>query len=85
MMTILIVVDSLNEFSQLVLLDFEVLDFDRYLFVFPKRDEGKMRLINLCATDRYLSKGYYCSLLAEARTDKVLPSINTINDLIIES
>jgi hypothetical protein len=85
MITTLIVVDSPNEFSQLDLHDCEVIDFDRYLSEFPKRDEGKMRVINLCATDRYLSKGYYCSLLAEARTHKVLPSVNTINDLIIES
>ena len=35
----------------------------------------------MCATDQYLSKGYYCSLLAEARQHKVLPSVNTINDL----
>ena len=73
MITTLIVVDSPNEFSQLDLRDCEVIDFDRYLSEFPKRGEGKMRVINLCATDRYLSKGYYCSLLAEARTHKVLP------------
>lgn len=32
-------------------------------------------------TDQYLSKGYYCSLLAEARSHRVLPSVRTINDL----
>jgi glutathione synthase/RimK-type ligase-like ATP-grasp enzyme len=85
MITTLIVVDSPNEFCQLDLHDCDVIDFDRYLSEFPKRDEGKIRVINLCATDRYLSKGYYCSLLAEARTHKVLPSVNIINDLIIES
>ena len=85
MITTLIVVDSPDEFSQSDLHNCEVVDFDRYLSEYPKRDEGKMRVINLCATDRYLSKGYYCSLLAEARTHKVLPSVNTINDLIIES
>lgn len=85
MITTLIVVDSLNNVSQLVLQNCEVIDFEKYLSEFPKRGEGKMRVINLCATDRYLSKGYYCSLLAEARTHKVLPSVNTINNLIIES
>ena len=35
----------------------------------------------LLITDKYLSQGYYCSLLAEARQHKVLPSVNTINDL----
>lgn len=85
MITTLIVVDSPNDFSQLDLIDCDVIDFDQYLSEYPKRGEGKMRVINLCATDRYLSKGYYCSLLAEARTHKVLPNVNTINNLIIES
>ncbi len=40
-----------------------------------------MLIINLCDTSRYLSEGYYCSLLAEARKHQVLPSVSTINDL----
>lgn len=45
-------------------------------------EEGKtVHLINLSNSYRYLSKGYYCSLLAEARGHKVIPSIKTINDL----
>lgn len=39
------------------------------------------RVVNLCDTDRYLSRGYYCSLLAEARGLKVIPTVSTINDL----
>lgn len=85
MISTLIVVDSPNECHQFDLHDCMVVDFEQYLSEFPKRGEGKMRVINLCATDRYLSKGYYCSLLAEARNHKVLPSVNTINNLIIES
>ena len=85
MITTLIVVDSLSDAYQLHFQNCEVVDFEQHLSQFPKRGEGKMRVINLCATDRYLSKGYYCSLLAEARTHKVLPSVNTINNLIIES
>ncbi|MEQ3639363.1 MAG: RimK-like ATPgrasp N-terminal domain-containing protein, partial [Alteromonas sp.] len=81
MITTLIVVDSLSDAHQLHFQNCEVVDFEQYLSQFPKRGEGKMRVINLCATDRYLSKGYYCSLLAEARTHKVLPSVNTINNL----
>ena len=38
-------------------------------------------VINLCRGYKYLSVGYYCSLLAEARGQWVLPSVKTINDL----
>jgi glutathione synthase/RimK-type ligase-like ATP-grasp enzyme len=43
-----------------------------------KRD---LRVINLCRSYRYLSVGYYCSLLAEARGHKVIPSVRTIQEL----
>lgn len=55
--------------------------FEQYLADYPKLNEPKTRIINLCDTALYLSKGYYCSLLAEARQHKVLPSVSTINDL----
>tara|TARA_R100000005_G_scaffold96599_3_gene84983 strand:- start:6042 stop:7496 length:1455 start_codon:yes stop_codon:yes gene_type:complete len=61
--------------------ELEVVSFERYLVDFPKRNEPKTRLINLCDTEYYLSRGYYCSLLAEARQHKVLPSVSAINDL----
>lgn len=38
-------------------------------------------VINLCRSYKYLSLGYYCSLLAEARGLRVFPSVKTINDL----
>lgn len=38
-------------------------------------------VINLCRGYKYLSVGYYCSLLGEARGQVVLPSVKTINDL----
>ncbi len=40
-----------------------------------------VRIINLCRSYEYLSTGYYCSLLAEARKHKVIPSVKTISDL----
>ncbi|SIS44436.1 RimK family protein [Neptunomonas antarctica] len=58
-----------------------IITFEQYLADYPKRNEPKTRLINLCDTEHYLSRGYYCSLLAEARQHKVLPSVSTINDL----
>ncbi|MGQ8363894.1 RimK family protein [Glaciecola sp. 1036] len=74
----IVVVDNLNEMP---VINASVIDFAQYLADFPKIGEPKTRIINLCATDLYLSKGYYCSLLAEARQHKVLPSVNTINDI----
>lgn len=41
----------------------------------------QLRVINLCRSYRYLSIGYYCSLLAEARGHKVIPSVRTIQEL----
>ena len=38
-------------------------------------------LINLCRSYKHLSVGYYCSLMAQARGQQVLPSVKTINDL----
>ncbi len=59
----------------------DVISFEKYLRDYPKRNEQKTRLINLCDTEHYLSRGYYCSLLAEARKHSALPSVKTINDL----
>lgn len=42
---------------------------------------GDLLVINLCRSQRYQSIGYYCSLLAEARGHRVLPSVRTAQDL----
>ncbi|MCV2885522.1 RimK family protein [Aestuariibacter sp. AA17] len=67
--------------QQLPTLNAKVISFQQYLSEYPKLSEPKTRVINLCDTDKYLSQGYYCSLLAEARQHRVLPSVSTINDL----
>lgn len=41
----------------------------------------KTLVINLCHGYKYLSSGYYCSLLAEARNHTAIPSIKTISEL----
>ncbi|HNG61893.1 MAG TPA: RimK-like ATPgrasp N-terminal domain-containing protein, partial [Cellvibrionaceae bacterium] len=41
----------------------------------------RYRVINLCNQYGYLSTGYYCSLLAEAREHQVIPSVKHIRDL----
>ena len=82
----IVVVDSAANFADAIPdLGVPVIDFNQYLSDYPKKGEPKTRVINLCATDLYLSRGYYCSLLAEARQHRVLPSVNAINDLIIRS
>jgi len=78
MYTTLVVTDSGTELPGV---DLKAIPFDQYLADYPKLGEPRTRIINLCNTERYLSRGYYCSLLAESRKHKALPSVNTINDL----
>ena len=59
----------------------DVITFDDYLHRVHQPDGGRVRVINLCRKYKYLSTGYYCSLLAEARTHHVLPSVRTLNDV----
>ncbi len=40
-----------------------------------------IRVVNLSRTQRYLGEGYYCSLLAEARAHKIIPTVRSIRDL----
>jgi glutathione synthase/RimK-type ligase-like ATP-grasp enzyme len=39
------------------------------------------QVLNLCRADRYQGRGYYVSLLAEARGHRPLPDVKTIEDL----
>lgn len=41
----------------------------------------RYKVINLCRQYSYLSTGYYCSLLAEARHHQVIPAVKHIQDL----
>jgi glutathione synthase/RimK-type ligase-like ATP-grasp enzyme len=40
-----------------------------------------VQVINLCRTGRYQGRGYYVSLLAEARGHRPLPEVKTVEDL----
>ncbi len=44
-------------------------------------DAGGKLIVNLAPDYQYLSTGYYCSLLAEARSQRIIPSVRTIEDL----
>ncbi len=66
----------------------KVITFEEYLEhgypsepVTQGKRAARVRIINLCRNNRYLSTGYYCSLLAEARGHGVIPSVRTLNDL----
>ncbi len=41
-----------------------------------------VKVLNLCPCEEYLSSGYYVSLIAEARGNRTLPSIETISGLV---
>lgn len=58
----------------------QVITFADYLKLQPQKS-SRTRVINLCRNLRYLGKGYYCSLLAEARGHSVIPSVRTLNAL----
>jgi len=44
-------------------------------------DVGRPKLVNLARSYAYQSKGYYASLLAEARGHRVVPSVETMLEL----
>lgn len=47
----------------------------------PEPGIGARQIINLCAVEDYLSQGYYVSLLAEARGQRAIPTIDTVTGL----
>jgi glutathione synthase/RimK-type ligase-like ATP-grasp enzyme len=78
--THLILVENTRDW-QAAFPDVELITARDYLM---KPDQYKTRglhILNLCRSYRYCSTGYYCSLLAEARRHKVIPSVRTITDL----
>ncbi|MFN2359672.1 MAG: RimK family protein [Marinobacter sp.] len=79
MSRLLIVVDRARDWAPYYPSE-DVLTFDQYL-QFTAPASSRVRVINLCQSARYLSRGYYCSLLAEARGHHVVPSVMTLNDL----
>ncbi|MEZ4743146.1 MAG: RimK family protein [Bdellovibrionota bacterium] len=50
-------------------------------FTDPRFQSNSIRIINLCHSYSYQTSGYYVSLLASARGQKVLPDIETILDV----
>jgi glutathione synthase/RimK-type ligase-like ATP-grasp enzyme len=53
---------------------------DRYLEGAPEALEEGLVVVNLCRSYQYLSKGYYVSLLAEARRQRAMPSLEDMEE-----
>ncbi|MDC8803327.1 RimK family protein [Halomonas pacifica] len=80
-----IVVDRLSDWTPYYPSD-DLIDAATYLAQSPQEEEaGVTRVINLCTDLEYLGRGYYVSLLAQARGQRVLPSVETLNQLARKS
>ena len=61
--------------------DLTVVTADQYLSSGEIYTREGITVVNLCRTWRYLSKGYYVSLLADARAQHSLPSVRTLEGI----
>ncbi|UTV27522.1 RimK family protein [Photobacterium atrarenae] len=80
MTKVLIITDNDSDWRQYFPSD-RVVTVDAYLQQGAFCDQKATQIINLCRDYGYLSSGYYCSLMAEARGHRVIPRMMTITDL----
>jgi len=59
----------------------QVCSADAYIEGHDGTLDERLLVINLCRSYHYLSKGYYVSLLAQARNQRVLPSLEMIEEI----
>ena len=78
-MRTVIVVDHPQEWFDIP--DAGLLSARAYLAETDSGRDGSVQVFNLCRTGRYQGRGYYVSLLAEARGQQPLPDVKTIEDL----
>lgn len=78
-METLVVTDQKQDWFEVP--DATVLTARRYLAEPEGGREATLRVLNLCRTGRYQGRGYYVSLLAEARGQRPLPEVKTVEDL----
>ena len=76
----LLVVDNLSDWAPYYPSE-QLITFEDYLATEQVASDQHVRVINLCRSYCYLSDGYYCSLLAEARGHNVIPSVKVLSDL----
>jgi glutathione synthase/RimK-type ligase-like ATP-grasp enzyme len=63
----------------------QVVAASEYLAGVDYQKARDVHVINLCRSYRYLSIGYFCSLLAEPRSHKVIPTVRTLTSLSSKS
>lgn len=86
MAKIIVIVEKLKDWNsfypveQLMTPQDYLVNWDENLYE-SKAGKERIKIINLCRNYKYLSSGYYCSLLAEARGHSVIPTVKAINDL----
>jgi glutathione synthase/RimK-type ligase-like ATP-grasp enzyme len=78
-----IITDKHHEWFEIP--DATTLTARRYLAEPESVTEADVRVLNLCQTGRYQGRGYYVSLLAEARGQRPFPDIKTIENLRSEA
>ena len=82
---ILIIVERKEDWASYIPSE-DMLSAREYLEDSHQFEQGKrIQVINLCRNYKYLGHGYYCSLLAEARGHKVIPSVRTLSELAKKS
>jgi len=80
MHSVIIVVDKVQDWTAFYPSE-NVISVQDYLSQPSSSVNTVTQVVNLCRSYKYLTNGYYCSLLAEARNHKVIPSVRSINDL----
>jgi glutathione synthase/RimK-type ligase-like ATP-grasp enzyme len=75
----IIITDNPEEWKNTIK-DIEVITPGEYFSDEIYQKSRKFKVINLCKSYHYQSIGYYVSLLAEARSHKVMPEIATLQD-----
>lgn len=76
----IIIVENLKDW-QAVFPEATVVDVEDYLTSPEYFKMRNVQVINLSRSYRYQSVGYYCALLAQARSHRVIPSVKTMLDL----
>lgn len=84
-MTTQIIVTEEPDNSVFAGVDCPIVHIDDYLTAEHYCKLKQAQVINLCHDYRYLSVGYYCALLAEARNHRVIPSVKCMLDLSSKS
>ncbi|ASA57351.1 RimK family protein [Vibrio gazogenes] len=80
MANLFIVTDHTNDWHQYFPSD-QVISVQSYLNTNWKPTHKSIQIVNLCRSYDYMSSGYYCSLMAEARGHRVIPRVMAINDI----